>query len=299
VDAKAIQQKKFEIAQRYGAWTSHNIQLHDELYTMGPKIEDDQLRLRRVVQIISNVLRRPFDQLRVLDLACLEGLFAVEFARRGAEVVGIEGREANIEKARFAKVVLSLNNLELVQDDVRNLSRERYGGFNVVLALGILYHLDVPDIFAFLERLYEVCDDICIIDTHVTEPEAAPETYMYNGRHYRGVSYAEFDPSQNGRWDSLSNRKSAILTRNSLFNALAHVGFSSAFECRIPPVPEWGGWGTFVAIKGQRESLVSAPLPDGQPWSDLPEVAIRPGLVMALKRAIKKIIFRSGALQPR
>ena len=51
-------------------------------------------RRRRVRRIARGV--------RVLDLASLEGMYALELARRGADVVAIEGREANVEKARFA-----------------------------------------------------------------------------------------------------------------------------------------------------------------------------------------------------
>src|SRR5262249_350381 len=110
---------------------------------------------------------KPLDTVRVLDLACLEGLHSVEFALNGAKVVGVEGREANLAKARFTKDALSLGNLELVHDDVRNLSRERYGEFDVVLCLGILYHLDTPDVMKLAKNLAEVCTRVAIIDTHL------------------------------------------------------------------------------------------------------------------------------------
>ena len=49
--------------------------------------------------------------------------------------MGVEIREASIEKARFVKDVLALDNLELAQDDVRSLTAEKYGIFDVVLCL--------------------------------------------------------------------------------------------------------------------------------------------------------------------
>ena len=44
-----------------------------------------------------------------------------------------------------------------MQDDVRNLSVEKHGEFDVVLCLGNLYHLGAPDVFSFAARLSEVC----------------------------------------------------------------------------------------------------------------------------------------------
>jgi 2-polyprenyl-3-methyl-5-hydroxy-6-metoxy-1,4-benzoquinol methylase len=67
-------------------------------------------------------------------------------------VVALEGRQANLEKARFVKGILDLDHLELVLDDVRNLNKDRYGFFDVVLCLGILYHLDTPDVMNFVEK---------------------------------------------------------------------------------------------------------------------------------------------------
>jgi 2-polyprenyl-3-methyl-5-hydroxy-6-metoxy-1,4-benzoquinol methylase len=55
-----------------------------------------------------------------------------------ATVVGIEGREANIMKAEFARKALGLSNLRFVQSDVRKLSISNIGAFDVVLCWGLL-----------------------------------------------------------------------------------------------------------------------------------------------------------------
>ena len=90
----------------------------------------------------------------------------IEFALHGSNVVAIEGREANFTKAQFAKEVLSLDNLELVGEDIRRLSRERFGSYDVILVLGILYHHTVPDVMEFVEKIYECCNPVAIIGTH-------------------------------------------------------------------------------------------------------------------------------------
>ena len=84
-----------------------------------------------------------------LRFSLFRGHYAIEFAMQGATVVGIEGRESNVQKAIFAKDILNLENLTFYQDDVRNLSAEKYGQFDIVLCSGILYHLDSSDVFPF------------------------------------------------------------------------------------------------------------------------------------------------------
>jgi len=61
--------------------------------------------------------------LRLADLGCLEGGFAVEFARMGFQVLGVEVREANIPACKYVKANTNLPNLEFIKDDARSIAK--------------------------------------------------------------------------------------------------------------------------------------------------------------------------------
>src|SRR5258707_13669863 len=122
MDTPTIVDAKNDVIAKYGKWTAHNLCLQDDVYTIAPEIVGDEVKLRRIVQCVFDLAGGSVEGLRVLDLACLEGLYAIEFARHKASCLGIEGREANIEKARFANQLLGLQNRDLAQDGGRNLS---------------------------------------------------------------------------------------------------------------------------------------------------------------------------------
>lgn len=305
MNSEEIEAKKGDIIDRFGPWTAHNIHLGGEIYTMDRRIIGDEIRLKRVMQMISDVAGKSISKLRVLDLACLEGLFAIELAQQGAQVVGIEGRVANLEKARFAKEILCLDSLHLYHDDVRNLSEDKYGKFDVVLCLGILYHLTVPDVFSFLERVFEVCSAFTIVETEVTP---APEKcYVYNGKEYWGKMRPEHPGSSTpqeraeSRWASLDNLASFCFTRPSLYNIMSHVGFTSVYECHNPKVDKGSGRLTILAIKGIPQILQSSPLARPLPEDNWPErgriyaSAVRMGRLLPSKiqRQLSKMFLTS------
>jgi len=194
-------------------------------------------------------------------------------AKRGAKVLGIEGRASWIEQAQRTKEETSLSNVEFVLDDVRNLSKEKYGEFDIVLCLGILYHLDAPDLFDFLERVFEVCRDFAIIETHfAATPDVVRE---WRGKRYWGATAFEHqvgatrEEKLQNVGSSLDNEASFWLTQASLYNILQHVGFTSVFDCRIPLSYLYAGeerafkiWGNRVmlaALKGQPLELDRGP----------------------------------------
>ena len=300
MNADEIKSAKAKIAAKYGEWGAYNIHLGQGVHTMD-RTDFYDPRLRRICQVVYDIADKPISQLRVLDLACLEGIYSIELARQGAQVLGIEGREANVQKALFAKQILGLDNIEFIQDDVRNLSAEKYGIFDVVLCMGIQYHLDSPDVFGFMEKVAEVCRGFAIVDTHVSFTNEV--TQAYKGHSYAGRWFAEHDPSTTPEqrlkinWASLDNVKSFWFTRPSLYNLLKHIGFTSVFECHNPL---WSANApdrvTLLAMKGRPAQFLSSPLLNEKLEEDYPELPPIADIIQSsppnagiLKRLLKKL----------
>jgi hypothetical protein len=64
-----IRARRDGVAERHGPWTSHDIQLAEGISTCPGGADLD--RLRRCLEIVSDVLRRPLGELRVLALGAL------------------------------------------------------------------------------------------------------------------------------------------------------------------------------------------------------------------------------------
>lgn len=105
----------------------------------------------------------------VLDIGCNAGFYSIEMKRRGASrVVGIDHDEAYLAQARFAAEVLD-EQIEFVQMSVYDVAqlKER---FDVVLFMGVLYHLRHP--LLALDLLYEhVVKDLLVLQTMIRGPE--------------------------------------------------------------------------------------------------------------------------------
>ena len=169
--------------RQYGEWVV-NIRLPHGLWTQGHE-GGPETRLKRVLQIIRDISLKPLtEDSRILDLGCLDGIYSIEFALQGANVTGIEVREANLKRALFTKDAYDLTNVQFIRDDVRNISREKYGSFDIILCSGILYHLPTPDVFYFVNKMHEMTDRATIIDTHVSLNPSASASH--NGRFYYG-----------------------------------------------------------------------------------------------------------------
>jgi SAM-dependent methyltransferase len=290
-----LERERDAIVAEHGEWLAHNIHLGAGAYTRGDAIYGDELKLRRAVGLIEDLVRRPWSELRIADLGCNEGLYSCEFALRGASVVGVEGRQSNIEKARFAKKMLGLDNLELEQADVRSLSREKFGAFDVVLCWGLLYHLDTPELFEFGRQVREICDGIAIVDTQISLGEedrvafddamfwadpkrlGALEARSHQGREYWGRPVFEHPPDSSleqrlgAGWASLDNPESFWLTRPSLVNLLVDSGFGTVLEAGSPRLAYPPDRVTLVCLGRGPGKLTAAPLANDVPDAALAE----------------------------
>lgn len=82
---------------------------------------------------------------RVLDIACNSGFWSIQCALLGAQVVGFDARAELIEQANLIKAITGTRNVEFRLLDFWDMSPQALDGqFDVVLNLGILYHLPKP-----------------------------------------------------------------------------------------------------------------------------------------------------------
>jgi SAM-dependent methyltransferase len=228
-----------DIVERHGPWQTHNLRLADGVFTISPQAQTTATKLVRIVQVIDDICGG-LDGLRVLDLACNEGLYALELAAHGASVVGVDARAAHLEKARFAASALGLDT-RFEQLDVREIHGAGLGRFDVVLAAGILYHLDAPDLIQLVEQLPDLTSRV-VIDTHVSP--YAPDSVDHEQRSYRGMYAQEHDASATDQERLAAGRQSYgtdrafHITKPSLLRLLEAAGFSSVLEVQLPRGPE-------------------------------------------------------------
>ncbi len=251
------------------------IKLPDGTYTREAAVDH---RLKRILQVCSDVLRKPLAECRVLDLACLEGHYAIEFARHGAEALGIEGRQASVAKCDFAAQALGLQRCTFVQDDVRNLSATKYGRFDIVICSGLLYHLPAHDAWGLINAMHAVCTGVVVLDTFIAL--SSQRTVALEGSTYHGHVYGEHDETEteaqrrNKLWASLDNTASFWFTEASLMNLLARAGFTSTLDVLAPTMPgNLRDRKTYVAIKGTRVRVLTSDPTDEQAPVDMPEGA--------------------------
>lgn len=199
------------------------------------------VKVRRIMQLTRDLAPQPFGALRILDLGCGEGVYAIEAGLRGAEVVAVDARSQRMDEGRACAERHGLANVQFLQRDVRGLTRDEFGQFDVVYFLGLLYHLDQNELFPMLENVYAMCGHLLLIDTLIS-PEA-PDTFEWSGESYRGQrcrEHGDDDPPEVRRGRLLRSIDSTFafrLSRESLFAALQRVGFTSVYECHVPFEP--------------------------------------------------------------
>jgi SAM-dependent methyltransferase len=239
------------------------------------------VKVRRVMQITRDLACRQLDGLRVLDLGCGEGVYAIEAALRGARVLALDARAQRMAEGAACAARHGIEAVRFVQEDVRRGTREAYGEFDVVYALGLLYHLDVPDLFAVIERIHEVCARLLVVDTFVAG--AAEDAAAWRGRVYRGQrcrEHADDDPAEVRRsrvLRSIDNTFAFRFTRESLVRVLHDVGFTSVLECHAPFEPgKPEDRITVAAIRGTPVLLSTYPWVNGKSEAEI-EATLRSG----------------------
>ena len=108
----------------------------------------------------------------ILELGSLEGAQSFILAEHpGVErVVALEGREANLRKARFVQALLQIRNIEFIQANLETADLTAFGKFDAIFCCGLLYHL--PEPWKLLAQLPAVAPLLFIWTQYCTENEA-------------------------------------------------------------------------------------------------------------------------------
>jgi SAM-dependent methyltransferase len=174
---------------------------------------------------------------RVLELGSLEGghSFALAALPGIEEVVAVEGRQANLERARFAQGVLDARRVTFVRADLERTDLAPLGSFDAVFCVGLLYHL--PNPWELLRRVADVSDGV-FLWTHY----ASAEELRAGG--YPGAPYREF-----GLADPLSGLSEASFwpTRDALLAMLRDAGLGDVAVLEDDPRHPHGPGITLVA----------------------------------------------------
>lgn len=146
------------------------------------------------------------DARTILELGSLEGghSFALAALPQVERVVALEGRQASLARASFVQELLGRDNVSFVRADLQQTDLSQFGSFDVVVCLGLLYHL--PEPWRLVEQIARVSRSL-FLWTHYAAPRKAKKTrHGYRGRTYRewlflfealsGLSPASFWPDR-------------------------------------------------------------------------------------------------------
>ncbi len=111
-----------------------------------------QARTDRVFSALAEVVKP--EECTLLDIGCADGYFSVEARKRGfKEVVGVDFRPESVACARCAADIYGLDNISFETGNLYELHKLGRK-FDVVLCLGLFYHLKNP--ILGLEKVREV-----------------------------------------------------------------------------------------------------------------------------------------------
>ncbi len=104
--------------------------------------------------------------MRALDLGARDGFFSFEMERRGAQVVAIDYAPKHVTGFATAAEILG-SKVEYRQANIYDLTPDAVGKFDVVLFLGLLYHL--PDPMQAINLVRALCTGRLCMETHAID----------------------------------------------------------------------------------------------------------------------------------
>ena len=161
---------------------SGSVELQQELQALGPwyhRITVEGIEtpakttgnIKAKFGLIEKYLPSDLNGAKVLDLGCNAGGISIEFAKRGANCLGIEAAPLFFNQALWLRRRLGM------EDRLRFINASAYAvaslkeKFDIVLCLGIVYHLRHPQLA--LDACREVCSNLMFVNAPVLRTDAS------------------------------------------------------------------------------------------------------------------------------
>lgn len=142
---------------------------------LGPELPDvHRTRLALMEGPVRAALSAAGPNASVIDLACNEGWFSHRLLEWGASrVLGVDIRPQLIRRAELVRAHFGISSerLELRCADVFDLVASELGTFDVVLCLGLVYHLENP--IGAMRIARALTRGVCVIESQLTRQEEA------------------------------------------------------------------------------------------------------------------------------
>lgn len=203
---------------------------------------------------------------RVLDLGCNAGFWTLKALEAGArEVIAVDARELHLQQLRL---VLEQYQIEedrclLQQGNIFDLDFATFGDIDIVLCLGLLYHIAKP--FELLERIASLQPRLLLIDTKISRsPQAILEV----------LPEPMDDPRMAADWGVVTVPSATALTQMA-----QTLGFR--VEQRTPDFSDWTGAtdyreGDRLAFWCWQDSSGVTPLSSGVSTQPQPAATVEP-----------------------
>jgi tRNA (mo5U34)-methyltransferase len=128
------------------------------------------IKISKLARVADLVFDRPLANKTVLDIGCWDGAQSLEAVRRGASRVVATDHfvwQSGVGDRRCIELVREhlAPSMEIMDIDVPDLTPERVGTFDIVLFLGVLYHLKDP--FTALERVARLAKELLVLESRI------------------------------------------------------------------------------------------------------------------------------------
>lgn len=208
---------------------------------VGPELPDiHRTRARLIEQRVRAALAAAGPAATAIDLACNEGWFSHRMLEWGARrVVAIDIRPQVIRRAELIREQFEIppDRLEFRRSDVFALDANELGAFDVVLCLGLVYHLENP--VGALRLARALTRGLCVVESQLTrQSEEIVHGWGQSNQYERAAaSYAarvEVD-YETTTLASASRLVSLIPNRAALLQAAEIAGFTELAIAETEP----------------------------------------------------------------